>query len=383
MNRQADQNRIKQHQLKMRQSFLKVCVSVLCVILPVSASAQELTYGLSGYLGYVGVFDDSESFECQGRSCTGVFDSSAIYALLGSARYKQFRATVLTNQDEDGEPRLTLAQVSYATLLGGWSLESRIGKIINPLGLYGANRITPTAAPRYELPQSFTLNSFFDLLTTSEYGFALEGRRGEWLLKGAYFRPEERTIQNLTTTTTTDNTGLGAIPGIGGLLGGLLGGAAGGGTVTTTTIEEIELGLDSWYAGIAYDQFEWRAEIGTVQLDLGSTTVSAYTAGYERELIAQLKGALELMYIEDENSDEPTQGYSAALRYELPAWQIIAQYTDLRNDLTGDLSDASIGIGTERGPWSARVVAHKVFDVGGQQGEDTTNLSILAAYSWR
>lgn len=357
-------------------------VFLLLLLFGTSAMAEDFQYGFSGYLGYVAVNDDSDNIRCESRSCLGVFEDSIIYALLGSARYGKWRATVLSNQDEDGEPRLALAQISYSTLFAGWSWEARLGKIINPLGLYGANRITPTAAPRYELPQSFTLNTFFDVLTTSEYGFGLEARHNQWLAKATYYRPEKRTIENVSSTTTTDNSGVGAIPGVGGLLGGLLGGAAGGGTTTTTSTNQVELGLNSWYAGLAYEEFEWRVEFGTVQLDLGVADVSGYSLGFERELLPQFRALVEALYIDDDSTSEPTQGYSAAVKYELPQWQILAQYTDLRNKASADLKDASIGIGTERGPWSARLVVHNIFDLD-PQDDNITNVTLLGAYSWR
>lgn len=370
------------------------------------ASAQQeakpVDFRWSAYLGYVGV-ELSDDVICEGPACNGILDDTAFYGLSASLAYAPFQLQAVVSQDQNGEPELSLAQLSMSQLLGNWQSQLRLGKIINPLGLFGANRITPTARPGLELPQSFFLNAYYDLLTTSEYGAAVEFRQNDLVLKATVFRPEPDAIRTVVINDDNVENGnvlddisdaVGDLTGINlglGVLGPLLGlggdmqPGAGDPAEPNTTIRVENIEKTSYFVGVEHDGFDRLYDAGYTQLRLGDERIEAFSLGGQHQY-GQWFPSIELTQLRARNAGTKTKGVSLTLLYQAQHWSAFANGTHFSSDRL-DSTDYNIGAAYFHKQWTFKLSAHQLERTADDNAGDSIDLldtnSVAFAISYR
>lgn len=345
----------------MRRTASIVLIGGVLLLAGGASGASELA--LQGYAGYAGV-DTDEDFECVSRACSGVLDDTLFYGLSIGFQEELIGGQLIVSQDVDEDPRVSLAQLSLTHTTEKLQMSARAGRIIVPLGLYGAHRITPNTRPGLVLPQSFLLNSFYDLLTLSEEGAAGELRTGAWTFKIAAYEPDEETVE----TVLSPGGGLLPVPDPNGnVLGNLvdtllfllfgpgddsgLPGQPGSQVVTTKRTSR------GYYGGLAYENDGLRADVSYTDLDLLGLDFRSLNAGIEYAFGAW-QPSLEVFEL-DVQDGEPVRGGSATLVYNGNSWQLFANLVQIENGGT-DARETVYGGAYYWNNWAAKLARHDI-----------------------
>lgn len=359
---------------------------VVCLLLVglFCVRAQALETDARGYIGYVSVSTD-EDLTCESRSCQGVLASTLFYGLSLSVQGEELGAQVVAAQDDEGDPELSIAQVTARTGFGGVQASARLGKIIVPLGLYGSQRITPTARPGLVQPHSFYLNTYYDLLTLSDKGLALQLDAENWSFKAAAFKPRKQVIERIIESggiDIPDNEQTGFLEGVLSLLFGsnLAEPPSPGGKVRTVERREF----DGGYLGLAHHGEISRSDLGFVRLDLNGNRVDALNLGSALTLGAW-EPAIELFQLKFERTGTRLEGASLNLTYSAESWQAFtnAVYLDLAGSDSRELTVGTAYYWNDN--WSALLAAHRLtgdFSAVSQVDDEVNSLSLSLAYSW-
>ncbi|MGH8530806.1 MAG: hypothetical protein ACRETN_13355 [Nevskiales bacterium] len=351
-----------------------------------AAPASELA--LQGYAGYALVDTDAGSLECVSRACPGVLDDTLFYGLSLGFQEGIVGGQLILSQDVDEDPRVSLAQLSLSHTGESMQVSGRAGRIIVPLGLYGSTRITPNTRPGLVLPQSFLLNSFYDLLTLSEEGVAVELRSGGWSFKAAAYEPDKETVE----TVLLPPGGLLPIAGPNGnVLGNLVDavlfllfgpadappvpGQPGSQVVTSKRTSR------GYYGGLAYENNGLRTDFGYTDLNLLGVDFRSLNAGVEYAFGAW-QPSLELFEFDVDNGDE-VRGGSATLVYNGDSWQLFANAVRLGTDET-EARETVFGGAYYWNNWAAKLARHDIdSDLPQVSAEDSLRSTVLSlAYSF-
>lgn len=321
----------------LRKGLLATCLLTMAATLAAPVYASEIA--TQGYIGYSGVHSNAE-VDCHTRACPGVLESTLFYGLSMGFQEGPVGGQVIISQDADADPQVSLAQLSFAHVWAHTTASARAGRIIVPLGLYGSHRITPNTRPGLILPQSYLLNSFYDLLSLSDQGIALSLLQDNGFeLKAAYYQPSDETRKTLTQAQPGLVGNLGG--GLGGLLGNLLGGLLGGllgqpvvpGTPPVTgtpgTVDTRSHTDKGYYVGADYTGLSWRADGGWTRLSLPQGNLDAYNAGLALHL-GNWQPSVEAFRLESGNN--ATDGLSLTLVYNGNSWQMFGNAVRLQTD---------------------------------------------------
>ncbi len=353
-----------------------------------AALASELA--LQGYAGYALADTDSDAdIECVSRACPGVLDDTLFYGLSLGFQEGIVGGQLIVSQDVDEGPRVSLAQLSLSHTGERLQASGRAGRIIVPLGLYGSTRITPNTRPGLVLPQSFLLNDFYDLLTLSEEGVAVDLHSGGWTFKAAAYQPDEETVE----TALLPPGGLLPLPSgptgnlLGNVVDGLLfllfgtdpqlstPGQPGGQVVTSKRTSR------GYYGGLAYENNGLRTDFGYTDLDLLGVDLRSLNAGVEYA-VGAWQPSLELFELEMAGSDE-VRGGSATLVYNGDSWQLFANAVQLGTDDT-EARETVFGGAYYWNNWAAKLARHNIdSDFPQVSAEDSLRSTVLSlAYSF-
>ena len=355
------------------------------LLLTGGASASELA--LQGYAGYAGV-DTDEDFECVSRACSGVLDDTLFYGLSIGFQEGFLGGQLIVSQDVDEDPRVSLAQLSVTHTSEKLQASARAGRIIVPLGLYGTHRITPNTRPGLVLPQSFLLNSFYDILTLSEEGVAGELRTGAWTFKAAAYEPDEETIEVIFE----EPGGLLPVPPDGGsVLGTLVDtlvfllfgpsdppvpGQPGNQVVTSKRTSR------GYFGGVAYENDGLRADLGYTDLDLFGLDFRSLSGGVEYAFGAW-QPSLEVFELDVGGGGDAVRGGSATLVYNGNSWQLFANAVQIETDDT-EARELVFGGAYYWNNWAAKLARHDIDTEFVQvSAEDSIGSTVLSlAYSF-
>lgn len=360
----------------LRGFKLNRSIGIALVFTCVSNTASAVETDFRGYLGYVGVTSD-EDINCESRACQGVLDSSPFYGLSLSLQGEELGAQVVVAQDDDAEPELSIAQLTARTGFGGVQASGRLGKIIVPLGLYGSQRITPTARPGLVLPQSFLLNTYYDLLTLSEQGLALQLNSEAWTFKAAAFKPKKEVIERIIElpNNSPDNF-------FQGLLSLLFNNRD---NTTNTIIIREEQEFEGGYLGIGHQGEAMRSDLGFVRLDLNGSRLDAFNLGTAWNLTAW-EPSIELFQLEFVDTSNKLQGGSVNLTYSAEAWQTFGNAVYIEAESATSREYTAGGAYYWNKNWSSLLSLHRLegdFSSVGANDEDAIHtLSLSLAYSW-
>lgn len=345
-----------------------------------SPSLFAFDYDLRGYVGYVGTDTDDE-FECTSRACQGVLEDALFYGLSASVQGENLGAQVIVSQDEEEDPDISLAQGTWRSGFMGADLNLRAGKIIVPLGLYGSQRITPTARPGLSFPQSLFLNGYYDLLTLSDEGAGIDLRGDHWGFKSAIYDPEEISTEQSVTVPgqpgpldflISDLLGLDLLSGIGGT------------PPQTVTVQEDHRNK-AGYLGLDYRVGGYHADVGWVAQELNDIRINAYNLGF-LTTEGRFTSSLEAFQLNIEGQESSLEGLSLNFLYSAEKWQ--AFFTAVQLDFGVSDSEEYVLGGVYYwldGSVSTRLNLHRLKGnlPGATQGIDETEVVTLAiAYSW-
>lgn len=367
----------------VRKGFKPVALAC-CIAGSGAAGASELA--TQGYLGF-SLVDTDAAFSCETRACQGVFDDALFYGLSVGFQEEAFGGQIILSQNAEEDPRISLAQLSYTTAWDSSSFSVRGGRIIVPLGLYGTHRISPNTRAGLVMPQSYVLNSFYDILTLSDNGIALEMlNSGSLNLKAAAYQPSDETVETLVVTPGTPlptNTGL-----VAGLVNLLLGG---GSNTPALTPGSVQLQRNTrtdrgYYLGGNFDQENWRLDGGATQLEFGNDKLRAYNIGFEYTL-GEWQPSIELLRLESGKTD-PLDGASINLVYSAEHWQLFGNVVRFDSTQT-DIAEDVLGGAYYWRDISVRLAHHRIqggsFESTSSSGvnQNQVNSTILAvAYSF-
>lgn len=353
-----------------------------------AASASELA--LQGYAGYAVVDTDSDAdIECVSRACPGVFDDTLFYGLSLGFQEGIVGGQLIVSQDVDEDPRVSLAQLSLSHTGESFMASGRAGRIIVPLGLYGSTRITPNTRPGLVLPQSFVLNSFYDLLTLSEEGVAVDLQSGGWTFKAAAYKPDKETVETVLLTPGV----LLPLPGnpSGNLLGNvvdsllflLFGTDPQASTPGQPGSQVVSSSRSSrgYYGGVAYENDGLRSDFGYTDLELLGVDFRSLNAGIEYAFDAW-QPSLELFQL-DVGDGEKVDGGSATLVYNGDSWQLFANAVRLGTD-DAEARETVFGGAYYWNNWAAKLARHDIdSDFPQVSTEDSLRSTVLSlAYSF-
>lgn len=350
-----------------------------------ATTAQATELATQGYFGY-SVVDTDAAFSCDTRACQGLFEDALFYGLSVGFQDEALGGQIIISQNAQEDPRISLAQLSYLGNLSSSTVTVRGGRIIVPLGLYGTHRISPNTRAGLVMPQSYVLNSFYDVLTLSDNGIALEWRGSNNLsLKAAAYQPSEETIETVVITpgfALPTNTGI-----VAGLVSLLVGSnpQAPSATPGTTQIKQQKREDNGFYVGAGFDQENWRIDGSATQLSFGDDKLTAYNVGLEYTWNAW-QPSVELLRLETDKS-KPMDGASVNLIYSAEHWQLFGNLVRFSSDQS-DLSEDVVGGAYYWHDISFRLAHHRIRGadfVTSASGaiQDKVNSTVLsAAYSF-
>lgn len=355
----------------------------LTACLLASPAALAWDFDLRGYLGYAAV-DTSEDFECRNRACQGVFENTFFYGVSAIAQGDHLGAQVIVSQDEEEDPDISIAQLTWRQqLLGGeLDLQARGGKIIVPLGLFGSQRITPNTQPGLALPQSFLMNAYYDLLTLSENGLGLDVRGYTWGFKAAIYEPQDTVVERVVNIPGTDGPLdflLADLLGLG-LLSGL------GGTPPQNVVVRENQNNKAAYLGVDYRDADYVADIGWIGQELNDLRIDAFNAGIQTTL-GHFQPSIEAFQLDIEGIEDAFEGVSISLLYSAERWQAFVSGVnlDIGRSTSQELALGGVYYWDSEGRLSTRLNLHRLVGnfPGVTDGPDSVTAYALAvAYSW-
>ncbi len=341
-------------------------------------TANALETDFRGYLGYVGVSSD-EDVECESRACQGILDSSLFYGLSLGVQGEELGAQLVVSQDDEAEPELSIAQLTARTGFGGIQASARVGKIIVPLGLYGSQRITPTARPGLVLPQSFLLNTYYDLLTLSEQGLALQINSEAWTFKAAAYKPRKEVVERIIELPT--NAQANFFQGLISLLFNDVESSSSGNTVTIVERQEF----DGGYLGVSHQGAVAKSDLGFVRLDLDGSRLDALNLGTAWNLGAW-EPSIELFQLDFVDVGNKLQGGSMNLTYSAESWQGFGNAVLIDAEGTTSREYTAGGAYYWDDHWSGLLALHRLegdfSNVSSTNANEVHTLSLSLAYSW-
>ncbi|MGB1581302.1 MAG: hypothetical protein ACPHER_07320 [Nevskiales bacterium] len=358
--------------------LLQVCLSLGLGFSATMAQALETDW--RGYLGYAAVSVD-EDIECNTRACQGALASSLYYGLSLSVQGEDLGAQVVVSQDDEEDPELSIAQLTARTGFAGVQIGARIGKIIVPLGLFGSQRITPTARPGLVQPQSFLLNTFYDFLTLSDKGLAVQINSEAWTFKAAAYEPRKEIVERVIHIP-----GSTASPSIlEGILALFLGGnPQTNNTPTTITVEE-QREFNGGYLGLGHQGQSTQTDLGFVRLDLNGSRIDAFNLG-NVWLLGAWEPSVELIRLNLDDTDTTIDGISLNLTYNAEKWQAFGNAVDL--DIEGQTSREYVLGGAYywnenwSGLLSARQVEGDFSTISNMDLDQVKSLTVSVGYSF-
>ncbi len=371
---------------RIRSSFQQsLAPALLLTGLSMPGLSQALETDVRGYLGYVEVASD-EDILCDSHACQGVLADTLFYGLSLSVQGEELGAQIVVAQDEDEDPELSIAQITARTGFGGVQASARLGKIIVPLGLYGSQRITPTARPGLVLPQSFFLNTYYDLLTLSEKGLAIEFSGESWSLKAAAFKPRKEVIERIVELPIADIPDSGQVSLLQDLLESLIGDALfappSGGSIKVVERQEF----DGGYMGMGYLGESTRTDLGFVRLDLNGSRLDAINLG-NAWLLGSWEPSIELFRLKFDDTGNKLEGASVNLTYSAESWQAFANAVLMDFEGTESREYTTGGAYYWNDNWSGLLALHRLegsfIDANENVTDKVHSLSLSLAYSWQ
>ncbi|MDX1497176.1 MAG: hypothetical protein R3352_06450 [Salinisphaeraceae bacterium] len=344
-----------------------------------TSTTQALETDWRGYLGYAGVSVD-EDIDCETRACQGALASSLYYGLSLTVQGEDLGAQIVVSQDDEEDPELSIAQITARTGFGGVQIGARIGKIIVPLGLFGSQRITPTARPGLVQPQSFLLNTFYDFLTLSDKGLAVQINSESWTFKAAAYEPREEIIERVIQIPG-DNPSTNVLQGIIALFLGTNPQPSQPTTITVTEEREFEGG----YLGVGHQGLSTQTDLGFVRLDLNGSRLDAFNLG-NIWLLGAWEPSFELIRLELEDTDTTIDGVSLNLTYNAEKWQAFANAVDIdiedQNSREYVVGGAYYWNENWSGLLSLRQVEGDFSTVGSMELDKVQSATLSLGYSW-
>lgn len=379
MEASADNSRMRGRQATRQRYVLPI------ILLLLTQPAMAVETDMRGYLGYVSVVNDQE-VDCETRSCQGVFEDTLFYGLSLNLQGEELGAQVIVSQDEAQNPEVSLAQITARTGLGGIEASFRLGKIIVPLGLYGSQRITPNARPGLVLPQSFFLNTYYDLLTLSDRGLGVHLTSDRWALKAAAFSPVEEIFTQIVQDPTVPLEEAGFLERLArGLFSDLFGDLAdpppGGEESVVTEEREFEGG----YLGASHVGDTTRTDIGMVRLDLNGNRLDAFNFG-NAWMIGRWEPSIELFRLDFKESGDKADGISVNLVYSEASWQAFSNWVVIEDSSDKSREWVVGGAYYWDDHWSGLIAAHRLdgsfSGLPRADDQEINSLSLSIAYSW-
>lgn len=250
-----------------------------------------------------------------------------------------------------------------------------------PLGLFGSQRITPTARPGLVQPQSFLLNTYYDFLTLSDKGVALQANTASWSFKAAAFEPREEIIESVIRLPGSEQANF-----LQGILSTLLGSNATVTNVGTTVRVREEREFEGGYLGVGHQSETTRTDLGLVRLDLNNSRIEAINLG-NSWMLGAWEPSIELIQLTFDESGNKIQGVNLNLTYYAEKWQAFSNIANI--DSEGDDSREYV-VGSAYywdANWSGLLSARRLegdFSTTSNVNFDKVHsLSLSLAYSWQ
>ena len=362
---------------RLSRSLLLIAFTLSTLATSMKVAALETD--ARGYLGYVGVAVD-EDIVCGTRACQGILASALFYGLSLSVQGDELGAQVVAAQDSEEDPELTIAQLTARTGFGGVEIGARLGKIIIPLGLYGSQRITPTARPGLVLPQSYFLNTYYDFLTLSDQGLAMQLTSEAWNFKLAAYKPRKEVIEQVIQLPNNEQANI-----FQGILSVLL-----GDSFTTSsnnnTVRIVELrNYEGGYVGLSHQSETTRSDAGFVRLDLNGSRLDALNLG-NAWMLGAWEPSVEIFQLKFDDTGSKLNGGSFNLTYSAESWQSFGNVVQI--DIEGEKSrEYTVGGAYYwNDNWSGLLALHRLegeFSNASTSDEDQLHsVSFSLAYSW-